>query len=236
MVAGPVFQHKPGACARCGHPIEDLNSTHVCKACGRPQPAPERALAPDYFAFFGIKRRLGLNLADLDKRFYEVSWTLHPDRFTTAAPEDRLASVERMTFLNEGYRTLKDPFARRRYFLELAGISRSGRAVPSALAELWFEVQESMSEHAETAAARFASFEELFANTCRDHARDVEALEREIDSALEKAEAARLTHSGDVLPLTELLRQLSEWIQVETYLRSLARDVQRLKAEGPQCR
>ncbi len=236
MVVGPVFQHKPGACARCAHPLEDLNSTHVCKACGRPQPAPERTIPPDYFAFFGIRPRLRLNVTDLEKRFYEISRTLHPDRFTTAAAEDRLASVERMTLLNEGYRTLKDSFARLRYFLELAGVSRSGRAVPSALAELWFEVQESMSEHAESAAAKLASFEELFASTSRSHARDVEALEREIDAALEKAEAAGLTHSSDVLPLPELLRKLSEWIQVEIYLRSLARDVQRLKAEGPQCR
>ena len=45
--------------------------------------------APDYFEFVGLPRKLNLDQADLQRRFYALSRELHPDRFSRATPAER---------------------------------------------------------------------------------------------------------------------------------------------------
>jgi hypothetical protein len=59
------------SCWSCG----TMRAVHFCEACGKVQPP-----APvDYFTFFGLPRKLNLDVAALDKDFYELSRKLHPD-------------------------------------------------------------------------------------------------------------------------------------------------------------
>lgn len=103
--------------------------------------------AEDYFAVFGLPQKLGLDQRDLEKRFYERSRKLHPDRYATRPLEDRLAAEEATAQLNDAYRTLKDPVARAEYLLRLHGLDkkeqRSSNAPPELLEEV-FELNETL--------------------------------------------------------------------------------------------
>ncbi len=75
----------------------------------------------DYFAFLGVPRKLNLDAADLEQRFRALSRQFHPDYFYNATPAERRASLERSSYLNDAYRTLRQPIARLEYLLSSKG-------------------------------------------------------------------------------------------------------------------
>src|SRR5207245_6634996 len=105
----------------------------------------------DYFTFFGLPRKLNLDSADLEQRFRALSRLFHPDYFYNATPAERRASLERSSYLNDGYRTLRQPAARIEYLLKLEGLAPKGsaeaaRQVPPALLEEVFALNEELDE------------------------------------------------------------------------------------------
>ena len=108
----------------------------------------------DYFAFMGVPRKLNLDLADLEQRFRQLSRQFHPDFFYNASPSERLASLERSSYLNDAYRTLKQPISRIAYLLELEGMwttsdkggGNASKQVPPALLEEVFALNEELDE------------------------------------------------------------------------------------------
>jgi len=54
--------------------------------------------------------------------FRSLSRQFHPDYFYNASAAERLASLERSSYLNDAYRTLKQPIPRIAYLLELEGV------------------------------------------------------------------------------------------------------------------
>ncbi|MHB8419799.1 MAG: Fe-S protein assembly co-chaperone HscB [Myxococcales bacterium] len=111
--------------------------------------APLQPLPPgtDRFAVLGLPRRYEIDAADLERRFRELSWQVHPDRHAQASPRERRLALERTTALNDAYRTLKDPLRRAAYLLELHGLaveSESGK--DSAMAKLPPEFLEEVME------------------------------------------------------------------------------------------
>ena len=102
------------SCWSCG----DMRAAQFCKACGKVQPP-----APvDYFAFFGLPRKLNLDVAQLEREFYELSRKLHPDLNARADKREQEWSLEQSSLLNDAYRTLKDPIKRTQYLLGLEGV------------------------------------------------------------------------------------------------------------------
>src|SRR5258705_12452735 len=104
-------------CRNCGAgvPVDD----HFCPQCSRILALGRNG---DYFAFLGLPRRLTIDAQDLEKRFRELSRQFHPDYYYNAAPAERLASLERSSYLNDAYRTLKNPVARVEHLLALEGL------------------------------------------------------------------------------------------------------------------
>jgi molecular chaperone HscB len=102
----------------------------------------------DYFSFMGLTRRLTLEPAELEQKFRTLSRQFHPDYFYNATPAERRASLERSSYLNDAYRTLKQPIARVEYLLQLEGFapSESGNKVPPALLEEVFALNEELDE------------------------------------------------------------------------------------------
>jgi len=102
----------------------------------------------DYFSFMGLPRRLTLDPAELEQRFRTLSRQFHPDYFYNATPAERRASLERSSYLNDAYRTLKQPIARVEYLLQLEGFApaESGNKVPPALLEEVFALNEELDE------------------------------------------------------------------------------------------
>lgn len=95
-----------------------MRAAHFCSSCGKVQPP-----APvDYFAFFGLPLKLNIDVAQLEKDFYELSRKLHPDLSARASVREQEWSLEQSSMLNDAYRTLRDPIKRTQYLLRLEGI------------------------------------------------------------------------------------------------------------------
>jgi molecular chaperone HscB len=102
------------SCWSCG----TMRAVHFCQSCGKVQPP-----APvDYFAFFGLPRKLDLDVPMLEKDFYELSRKLHPDLNAQAGSQEREWSLQQSSLLNDAHRTLKDPIKRTEYLLKLEGV------------------------------------------------------------------------------------------------------------------
>jgi molecular chaperone HscB len=102
------------SCWSCG----TMRAMHFCEACGKLQPP-----APvDYFTFFGLPRKLNLDVATVEKDFYELSRKLHPDLNARAGSQEQEWSLQQSSLLNDAYRTLKDPIKRTQYLLQLEGV------------------------------------------------------------------------------------------------------------------
>ena len=76
----------------------------------------------DYFTFFGLPRKLNLDVAGLESDFYQLSRKLHPDLYSGADAREQQWSLEQSSQLNDAYRTLKDPIQRTEYLLRLEGV------------------------------------------------------------------------------------------------------------------
>jgi len=134
------------ACPSCGAgaPLD----AHFCPQCTKILPLPRRA---DYFSFLGLPRKLNVEASVLEERFRALSRQFHPDYFYNAPPAERRASLERSSYLNDAYRTLKQPAGRIEYLLKLEGLApdnpaEASRKVPPALLEEVFALNEELDE------------------------------------------------------------------------------------------
>jgi molecular chaperone HscB len=105
----------------------------------------------DYFTFLGLPRRLNVDMSLLEQRFRELSRQYHPDFFYNATQKERLESLERSSYLNDAYRTLKNPVSRIEYLLGLEGlaVTKPGDGspkVPPSLLEEVFALNEELDE------------------------------------------------------------------------------------------
>jgi molecular chaperone HscB len=111
--AKPLPQ-ETNSCWSCG----SMRAAHFCESCGKVQPP-----APvDYFTFFGLGRKLNVDVPTLEKDFYELSRKLHPDLNARAGTQEQQWSLEQSSLLNDAYRTLRDPIKRTQYLLKLEGV------------------------------------------------------------------------------------------------------------------
>jgi molecular chaperone HscB len=209
-------------CEACRAELTGALAPHVCASCGQPQP-----LLPseDYFEALGTPRAFFQNADELEKRFYEISRALHPDRFSQSGPQAKLISLERMSFLNQAYTTLKNPDLLRSYLLEREGVELPKGQGPTgsalALAFEWFDVQDAVMEDPAEAPAKIQAFMSTITEGLSEQQRNLLSLERSYDEN-PSAPAARL-----------ILQQIAQGIHALSYLTSLQRDVERLKARLP---
>ncbi len=102
------------SCWSCG----SMRAAHFCESCGKVQPP-----APvDYFSFFGLPRKMNIDVKALEKDFYELSRKLHPDLSARSSAREQEWSLEQSSLLNDAYRTLRDPIKRTQYLLKLEGV------------------------------------------------------------------------------------------------------------------
>src|SRR5271155_5610106 len=130
----------------CWNCHERAQGTQFCASCGKLQQAGGNA---DYFALFGMPRKLWIEMSALEQKFLRLSWKLHPDNFVRASAEERELSLERSSQLNDAYRMLREPVARVEYLLALAGMRKEGttkQQAPTELLEEVFELNESLDE------------------------------------------------------------------------------------------
>ena len=114
MIGAKPLPEDTHSCWSCG----SMRAAHFCEACGKVQPP----VPVDYFSFFGLPPKLNIDVPALEKNFYELSRSLHPDLNARAGSQEQEWSLEQSSLLNDAYRTLKDPIKRTQYLLHLEGI------------------------------------------------------------------------------------------------------------------
>jgi molecular chaperone HscB len=140
----PVRSASVLECRTCGAGAP--RDEHFCPNCSRILSLGRHG---DYFAFLGLPRRLQIDPKELERRFRELSRQVHPDYFYNATPSERLASLERSSYLNDAFRTLRQPVTRIEHLLAIEGLppprSEEGTAkVPPALLEEVFALNEEL--------------------------------------------------------------------------------------------
>lgn len=200
-------------CRNCGAGAPP--EAHFCPQCEHVLPLPRQR---DYFTFFGLPRRLVLDAGDLEQRFRALSRKFHPDFFYNAPPAERLASLERSSYLNDGYRVLREPIARIEYLLDLEGLAptrgEAGIKVPAALLQEVFTLNEELDEIREA----------------RESGGDPGRLRARLEEARKPIEAKRDAHERDLETLSaawdekhdrDTLAALRERVLERSYLRNL---------------
>src|SRR3989441_7584583 len=112
--ASPLAETGERVCWSCSAP----QAAQFCTSCGKVQPSQ----SVDYFTFFGLPRKLNIDVTRLQREFYELSRKLHPDLYGQTSKQEQEWSLEQSSLLNDAYRTLKDPIKRTEYLLRLEGV------------------------------------------------------------------------------------------------------------------
>lgn len=222
-------------CWSCGA----MRAAHYCQSCGKVQ--PPRPV--NYFTFFGLPRKLNLDVAALERDFYRLSRKLHPDTSVNATADEQGWSLEQSSHLNDAYRTLKDPVTRTEYLLHLEGAAmeeQSQAATEKARAsgqlkkqivppELLEEVFELNMQLEELRAAK--TLGEVDASLIRDLGQQKQHLE----SMLSKVDAelrarwsdwdARIEHGATGEAQIAVRDRMVDILNRRNYLRNLVRDV-----------
>ena len=233
-------------------------STLECRNCGAGAPVDEhfcpqcsRILAlgrhGDFFSFLGLPRRLVIDQGQLERRFRDLSRQFHPDYFYNASPTERLASLERSSYLNDAYRALRNPISRIEHLLAIEGLppaksedpsTGSGQAaakVPPSLLEEVFELNEQLDEIRESRESggdpavlreRLESARKPIDLKREEHEREVEALSVRWDQQQAAASAA------DRRATLEALRErLLERNYINNLLATIDREVASLEVQ-----
>ncbi|HXT23231.1 MAG TPA: Fe-S protein assembly co-chaperone HscB [Candidatus Eisenbacteria bacterium] len=188
------------------------------------------ATAPsDYFAFFGLPRKLGLEMSLLEQKFLQLSWKLHPDNFVNASGEERELSLKRSSELNDAYRVLRDPVARVEYLLEIEGERKEGgkkQQAPPELLEEVFELNESLDELREAMESgrdvselktKLESEEKSFQAKLDELDAQLQSVAREWDTAIDA------NTTGEARK--KLMARMNELLNRRSYLRNLVANV-----------
>jgi molecular chaperone HscB len=102
----------------------------------------------NYFEFFNLEPSFYLDENLLRKAFLQNSKMYHPDFFTLESKEKQAEILERSTFNNEAYKTLKDFDKRLYYILDLNNIieEEGKNTVPQDFLMEMMEVNEALME------------------------------------------------------------------------------------------
>ena len=230
-------------CRNCGAgaPVDE----HFCPQCSRILALGRHG---DYFTFLGLPRTLLIDPQDLERRFRELSRKFHPDYFYNATSAERLASLERSSYLNDAYRALKNPVSRIEHLLAIEGLppakSEEGTAkVPPSLLEEVFALNEELDEirelreageDPEKLLARLATARKPIDAKRDEHERQLQELSARWDRqlAVSGVEGAHAPAAEKQATLGALRERLLERNYINNLLATIEREASGLQPRG----
>jgi molecular chaperone HscB len=214
------------ACWACG---ASPDSVHFCAACGKIQQLPR---GTDYFTLFGLQRRLRVDGEDLERRFHQLSWKLHPDNFVRASEQERELSLALSSEVNDAYRTLREPLSRMEYLLGNAGMRKEGaqkQQAPPELLEEVFELNESLDELREGRASGGDVSQTITVRTRLEAAaKDFESKLADVDAELDRIAGewdSAQDAAVDEATQKALMGKMNEVLNRRSYIRNLVNKV-----------
>lgn len=103
----------------------------------------------NFFDLFQLPVAFDIDIPMLETRYRQLQSEVHPDRYVTATPSERLRSMQLATEANEAYRTLKHPTTRAQYLLQLQGfeiLESSNTSMPADFLMQQMEWRETIEE------------------------------------------------------------------------------------------
>jgi molecular chaperone HscB len=73
----------------------------------------------DYFSYFDLAKQFKLDETTLKNKFHSIQSNVHPDKFSGKEANEKDLSEKHSSYLNQAYKTLKNPRSRAVYLLEL---------------------------------------------------------------------------------------------------------------------
>jgi len=136
----------------------------------------------DHFALFGLPEAYAVDEERLDQAYRDIQSEIHPDKFAHAGDSEQRLAMQWATRVNEAYQTLRKPFDRAHYLLQLHGIdamAAGNTSMPMAFLVQQMEWREQLEDA--KAAADQAVLDRL-EKALRDEARQFQTrLADEID-------------------------------------------------------
>src|ERR1700741_2990601 len=202
--------------------------THFCSSCGKMLQVPEKS---DYFAMFEIPRKLWIEMGELEKKFLQLSWRLHPDNYVNASPEEREISLKRSSELNDAYRTLREPLARGEYLLAIEGARVEGKnkqQAPPELLEEVFELNESLDElrEAKASSGDTTALKQKLESAEKNFQAKLEEVDGELQGVAKEWDAA-IDAQADETKRKSIMAKLNEMLNRRSYIRNLVVNVQK---------
>src|SRR5213592_3408015 len=183
----------------------------------------------DYFAVFGLPRKLWIEMSELEKKYMQMSWRLHPDNFVNATEQERELSLKRSSELNDAYRTLRDPVARVEYLLGIEGTRKEGehkQQAPPELLEEVFELNESLDElrEAKSSGGDLAALKSRLNSAEKNFQEKLGEVDAQLQSAAKEWDAAL---EGDAATRKKIMARLNDLLNRRSYIRNLVTNVQK---------
>ena len=185
----------------------------------------------DHFSLFGLPRKLWVEMSALEKKFLELSWKLHPDKFVNASAAEQERSLKGSSELNDAYRVLRDPVARVEYLLELEGTRKEGehkQQAPPELLEEVFELNESLDElrEAKASGGDLASLKSRLKAEEKNFQEKLDEVDAQLQEAAKQWDAAIDANASDTDRKAIMVR-LNELLNRRSYIRNLVTNVQK---------
>jgi molecular chaperone HscB len=223
MSTAPTSTNARLVCWNCH---ERTLGTHFCSACGKLQQIPQSF---DYFALFGIPKKLWIETDGLERKFLQLSWKLHPDNFVNATEMERELSLKRSSELNDAYRTLRDPVGRVEYLLGIEGEREEGekkQQAPPELLEEVFELNESLDElrEARESGGDVTGLRESLEAARNNFQEKLTEVDSQLQSAAREWDAAL---AGGAATRKKIMARLNELLNRRSYIRNLVTNVQK---------
>lgn len=195
----------------CWNCKTDVGFQHFCGTCIKIQPTPS---GEDHFTFFGLPKKLTVDIKSLEKKFYELSKKLHPDYYQQATSQEKQIALEKSSILNHAYEVVKDPWLRAGYMLDIENISRKNlnqKTPPELLAEM-FEIQEHVdtmkkAKQSQVSGAELKSIEQDLNASLEMVAEKISNVESRLQNVFKEWDKNASTHQNLAVEIQKLIHE-----------------------------
>lgn len=93
---------------------ENLSNDFFCSHCDSVQPLNENT---SVFHYLGFEKTYSIDLAMLEKKYFDWQMRVHPDKFIGRSDEEKAVASSHSAFVNQAYKILKDSYLRAEHLL-----------------------------------------------------------------------------------------------------------------------